>query len=558
MPQIRSTQGSESIPSDDARQEDTSADSIPADRILCVRTIDQTIEHIPVDVFKRLEAPPDDDEWVGCLVQADQLDSNTFLWAQVKHLPPIQVVGKTSDGESYMVAVASSRLQSLRDLRLPFLRAPENSFYHSVSEPSHTEARVHGKWEARQKSESRYVQNAVQGILSKRGRGLGRYYRRNTRNRHLLPPIEWAVLMKDIQTAPSKVFDLFCLSCLFLALRLLDDLCGESALELVRRDREAWMKHFRELGKVKTRWPVERTRAEMQEVSLLRAVFASAGGRRDAAQLNFDEKRSANDNLAVLGNLFDIEPTGPVSFGGSGALNPSDLLLKFKPFQCNELDVAKLQQQIPPPIMFPITIYGTLPADLINALQYQTVTTAQCMIQDTYREMPWLREPENDLPLFLCQCAILQVGDESFLKWMASANGQSEYRRIIAGLPLDSADEVLEPVHDSYWSDFLQHLNGHELRNRRTMWEKMACSFRRVGGYHRKTLCWLDATASEAPLPQHWLDGLPDQYWRYRLEETHGDALDRVRNDLEATKALMAGGCGLGEKVEEWEMVCKD
>ncbi|KAM0417401.1 hypothetical protein ACHAPT_012636 [Fusarium lateritium] len=197
--------------------------------------------------------------------------------------------------------------------------------------------------------------------------------------------------------------------------------------------------------------------------------------------------------------------------------------------------------------------------------------------------MPRLRKPENDLPLFICQCAILQVDDDSFLEWIASAKGKYEYRPIIAtlrksqtadqmalcltallcyGLVLDSADEDPEPIHGCYLSDFYHHLNdlndlnGYGLENRRAMWEQMVCSFRRVSACHPTALRWLD-TVIEAPPSRHWSDVLSDRYWTHRAEVTHESALKKTRGELnEVSKSLMACGWSLDEKPEEqWEIV---
>ncbi|RSL43420.1 hypothetical protein CEP54_015096 [Fusarium duplospermum] len=177
----------------------TGADRRPANRSLCVRTEPQaTTNKLGVPEFLRV--PPDDEPWVDCLVPANELESDGS-WAQIKHLPPIHVVGKSPDGKSCMVAVASSRFQILRDLDLPFSLDHEPL---DISEPTEGEVKVHGIAEARQKSQRRYLEKAVAGVLSSQNQGLDWYYRDNTHYQHLLLPIERAILLRDVEAASPE------------------------------------------------------------------------------------------------------------------------------------------------------------------------------------------------------------------------------------------------------------------------------------------------------------------------------------------------------------------
>lgn len=159
-------------------------------------------------------------------------------------------------------------------------------------------------------------------------------------------------------------------------------MCGPSAFELIERKRGVWLEYFRELNTEKTKLPIDDAEAEMHKVALLRGLLESAGGGRDRSQHKFDNKRSTNDNLATLGHLFDLDLTELVSYGGSGTLKVREVLIQSKPFECSEMDVMKLQQQIPlyAPIGFSDAVYETLPANLINALGYETVNRARCLM----------------------------------------------------------------------------------------------------------------------------------------------------------------------------------
>ncbi|RTE70377.1 hypothetical protein BHE90_015225 [Fusarium euwallaceae] len=274
---------------------------------LCVRTKPQaTTSKLGVPEF--LKVPPDDEPWVDCLVPANELESDGS-WAQIKHLPPIHVVGKSPDGKSCMVAVASSRFQILRDLDLPFSLDHEPF---DISEPTEGEVKVHGMAGARQKSQRRYVENAVAGVLSSQHQGLDWYYRDNTHKQRLLLPIEWAILIRDVEAACPDIRSHFYNLCCFIALHLPNDLDVETSREIINRNDESWMKQIESSMMV---WPAEGVTMGFHQVSLVRALLESSGGRGDALQRRFDNTRSANENLAILGDLFGVELTEPVSFG---------------------------------------------------------------------------------------------------------------------------------------------------------------------------------------------------------------------------------------------------
>ncbi|RSL97792.1 hypothetical protein CEP52_010706 [Fusarium oligoseptatum] len=303
--------------------DDTRGDRPPASRILCVRTIQQTRTN-ELGVPELLKVLPDDEHWVGCLVPANQLEPD----GSCEHLP-LHVVGNTPDGKSYVVAVASSRVQVLRDLLFSFSLAPR--FGPDGSEPIKAEVAVYGIAQARQKSQSRYVEKAIRGVLSSQHQGLGRYYQRNTRNQRLRLPIDCAILTRDVEGASPEVRSHFHNLCCFLALHLLSDI------------------------------------------------------------------------NAILGDIFGVELTEPVSFGrcrtsrarqDPAGASDSDVRqdlseasyktkdpLGYIASKCGQRSVTDLQDRVARylPVWFFNPVYEALPADLINALSYEAVTGAQTM-----------------------------------------------------------------------------------------------------------------------------------------------------------------------------------
>lgn len=143
-------------------------------------------------------------------------------------------------------------------------------------------------------------------------------------------------------------------------------------------------------------WPAE---GGFHRVSLIRALLESAGGRGDALQRRFDNTRSANDNLAILGDLFGVELTEPVSLSRCRASDARQNLseasdsddfkapcktddpLGHMAFKCGKRSVMELQDHVALylPVWFSNAVYEALPADLINDLSYGVVTGAQTM-----------------------------------------------------------------------------------------------------------------------------------------------------------------------------------
>ena len=148
-----------------------------------------------------LRKPQHNEDWVCCLVPADQVESNTSKWGYIKHLPSVHVVGKTFEDAFYMVAVHEFCLQWLLDHDVPFELESERGFYYKVWEPTDGEIRVYGIAEARNRAQLRFLRNAIQGIRSEYGRGLDRFYRRHTSNQSMLAPIEFAIVIRDIKVS---------------------------------------------------------------------------------------------------------------------------------------------------------------------------------------------------------------------------------------------------------------------------------------------------------------------------------------------------------------------
>jgi len=134
----------------------------------------------------------------------------------------------------------------------------------------------------------------------------------------------------------------------FLSLHLLNDFGSEDAREIVRRDKRAWIKLFRQL-------PEDRNLG-MHELALLRCILESAGHTTDTKQNRFEMRWSAKKNLAKLEYILRIydylEATEPVFFDRFDAQEMREALRQFGRFETSELEELRVQMLQHVPIGF--------------------------------------------------------------------------------------------------------------------------------------------------------------------------------------------------------------
>jgi hypothetical protein len=164
----------------------------------------------------------------------------------------------------------------------------------------------------------------------------------------------------------------------FAGLHLLGDFTsGDAVDELLGRDQEVWIEYFRKLGNQKLgNQKADNTTEEteeLHEISLLRRLFESAGGKRDSRQHRLDVRWSANDNLLRLGRLLNLDfNTEPVLFGNLNAQKTREALMQSKIFERDELDVETLKAQILQYVPLGFSRV-TLPAELSHGIPYGTI-----------------------------------------------------------------------------------------------------------------------------------------------------------------------------------------
>ncbi|KAJ3537736.1 hypothetical protein NM208_g3361 [Fusarium decemcellulare] len=363
----------------------------------------QAVETIPPVLHNLAKVPSDDETWLGYLIPVNQLESNASLWGIARYFPSIHIVGKIND-DFCLVAVASCTQRHLRELKsqnFSFKLASDEGVFASVMELCEAEKGVQGIHTMRQKFQRCIIRNAIRGVTSAGCRGLVRYYWKIIHDKRLLVPIEWACLNHDISISPSKTRDLFFLSCLCLSLHLLDDLDGLAAFELVKRLPDAWMDRFRELEREKLVGQVGNVDAELHQVSLIRAAYSDSPAMKQVF---------VTSNLGTKG-----QPTKTLKRSATSSTSSS-------PSQ-RQSGSAQGRQ-----------VYMTLPANLINRLEYREVITALGVIGDTYEQLPGLEKKKNDLLLLLYYFAKRPVDHKVLAQWMASEQGQLTYRGIVTNV----------------------------------------------------------------------------------------------------------------------------
>jgi hypothetical protein len=96
----------------------------------------------------------------------------------------------------------------------------------------------------------------------------------------------------------------------------------------IERKPDTWHKLYQQLYTIKTVEPAEDPKAEMHQVSLLRGLCEFAGGATDDLQHAFNTKLSTNDNMAILGDLFQLDFVKPLMIGSFWSGEVMDLLLR--------------------------------------------------------------------------------------------------------------------------------------------------------------------------------------------------------------------------------------
>ncbi|CAH0054802.1 unnamed protein product [Clonostachys solani] len=317
------------------------------------------------------------------LIPANQWEGSS--WTQIKHLPLIHVVRKTPDDEFFVVALADSCIQHIRRYGVGLKLVPEADVEYHGDEFSTVYFMAYGIREARQKYRRQFIRNAGRGINSRRGRGLGRLYQRTTLDEGMQTAIHWAILTTDILELDAETRDRFLLSVLFLCLHVEGNLSNPSAIASIKRKPEIWHKFFQQLYTIKTAKPAEDPRAEIHQVSLLRGLCEFAGGATDDLQHAFNTKLSTNDNMAILGDLFQLDFANPLMVGSFWSGEVMDLLLRQQHLKVTGrmLDWLKGMHMYVP-LGYSPRLYKALPAAFAHALEYQTVKGVEALMSELY------------------------------------------------------------------------------------------------------------------------------------------------------------------------------
>ncbi|CAG9954313.1 unnamed protein product [Clonostachys rosea f. rosea IK726] len=360
------------------------ADNAPrAGQIFCEKSINQTVERIHWDVDDLLARSPDKEEWQCYLVPVNQWEGSS--WTRIKHLPLIHVVRKTPDDEFFVVALADSCIQHIRKYGVRLKLVPEADVEYHGDEFSTADFITYGIREARQKYRRQFIRNAGRGINSRCGRGLGRLYQRTTLDEGMQTAIHWAILITDILELDAETCHRFLVSVRFLCLHIEGNLSNLSATASIEKKPDTWHKLFQQLYTIKTVEPAEDPKAEMHQVSLLRGLCEFAGGATDDLQHAFNTKLSTNDNMAILGDLFQLDFVKPLMIGSLWSGEVMDVLLRQQQLQVTRQMLDWLQgMHVYVPLGYSPRLYQALPADFAHALEYRRVKDVEALFSAVF------------------------------------------------------------------------------------------------------------------------------------------------------------------------------
>ncbi|KIH92124.1 hypothetical protein SPBR_02883 [Sporothrix brasiliensis 5110] len=310
---------------------------------------------------------------------------------------------------------------------------------------------------------------------------------------------------------------MFVTLCRFLGLLCLEavpSVSTESVEAICDRSDEAWMAIFQKLLTDKratcvSAWSSEDDiRNELHRIYLLWTVLKRARGDTNGSLQGGDTSRTANENLADLGDLLRIDTeTAPLSVGASDAEVAKTLVCEaLASMLDSDPELNRVYDDVPVGFMgkvdpvfaselndvyndVPVAVKKVdemLPQDLLNNLPHETVSTCLSRCQLEYNAMPeLLQRPDNVLSIFIYRWEKTQVYHKYMETWMASIEGKERYGHIKRRLReaesgddiglclltlvyyervLDRTERMATPTHGSFLEDFIRHLDddsGH-------------------------------------------------------------------------------------------------
>ncbi len=196
--------------------------------------------------------------------------------------------------------------------------------------------------------------------------------------------------------------------------------------------------------------------------------------------------------------------------------------------------------------------------------------------EDTYRRIPSLAKPENNILLVLTWSSTLHTNSLEVLScWTRSEESLYLYQRLISKLRLSQAPEEFaltlaallgrerllpytisdsaRPIRGSYLADLDAILDGQDIKSKREVFEQMCISLLRMlymsVNTNEDILRLLAEAIVEDPPLRKSLDGR-DQYCAGKLRgHNHGEAFEKAREELSKSK---------GAKMESMEANMKN
>ena len=161
---------------------------------------------------------------------------------------------------------------------------------------------------------------------------------------------------------------------MFLALHLVGDLDGEEAVEVIQRDKMAWIQWFKKLGQGRAE-RAEDIETERYEMSLLYDLLAWATGGRNLQRGFNNVCLPATKVFQKFGHLLDVKAVERTIFGHFNEQKMREALTSSKAFE-SEILVVELKRVLPyiVPIGFPDNVM--IPAVVVHGMEYRRVKDA--------------------------------------------------------------------------------------------------------------------------------------------------------------------------------------
>ncbi|ETN44750.1 uncharacterized protein HMPREF1541_10420 [Cyphellophora europaea CBS 101466] len=431
---------------------------------------------------------------------------------------------------------------------------------HDPTQPSDAEICVYGQIGAAQRARHCWISRVVDLTSPEYPPGVEQACRQHTQERGWEEELDEKVLLRDIsvsifvessnlansishkfQQAPGNRRSIFWQNYVILCLLLHADHASEGVQTTLAINEEDLLDTLRSAISC-SKIPARPKRERAQITSLLRALYTTAGG--DINHLyQVSGKYSASENRDLLGSIFGTRAR--IDFENYDVEKMRQRLSKSPMFSNVTLSAQNLEVLI-------TQIRGCLylgyppshldvPPHVLSGLSTEQVNMFTAFRFSTYQQIPALAQDKNNILMLLIWGQ--QMGSqncEALQQWLDSEDASKLYDGLLKDVqteqPLeqlvitmaalvsfhrwhpDYDDDTLELTYGSFLADMHACVTGLRLENSGKVMERVVFSLIRVVQEQQfEDLAIFLATTLDRDQPAlHYLDGLTDEYFRWR------------------------------------------